>query len=521
MRLAWSLAAPAIMLFAASCGTVDQTSPTAGQDAAAAAGIDAASAHHSAPEAATGAEAAKPGQPADWDTEFRIPDAADANPDPNIVEVTIEARLQMLTILPSGAEGGPPPQTEMWTYNGGVPGPTIRTKKGDRLIVHFKNSLPEATTVHWHGVRLPNAMDGSTMVQAPIAPGGTFDYDFVVPDAGTYWYHPHIDSSVQVAFGLYGVLVVEDPSEPPLGDELLIVLSDAGINPDGSLMDGAISGWFGDYFGREGNVELVNGKSRPKLKMRAGMPQRWRVLDASRAAFQLFDVAGVALTRIGGDDGLSSGPYPVTRAELTPGEREEIFAVATAPPGSTITAMHEFADRFHTGVSMPGVPLFDIEVTADPQWTGGPVLPTKLASIAPIDVSNATTREITFDDVLEASDAGVDGGLDYLGINGKSSTDMTKMTSVHVKVGTTEIWNVTNHTSQDHPFHMHGYQFQVLAVGGTPPPVLEWRDNVKVPAQEKLELAVNFDSRPGMWMFHCHILDHAEMGMMAMLVVDP
>jgi plastocyanin len=190
-------------------------------------------------------------------------------------------------------------------------------------------------------------------------------------------------------------------------------------------------------------------------------------------------------------------------------------------------------------VALPTSPLFRIEVTDDPPWTGGPVLPTTLASIASVDVSNAATREITLDDVTEGPDGGiedasVDGALSYLGINGKSprgacsgldagtaAMDMATMTTVVVDEGTTEIWNVTNNTSQDHPFHIHGYPFQVLSVGGTLPPVREWRDNVNVPASETLTLAVSFDDRPGTWMFHCHILDHADMGMMALLVVNP
>lgn len=527
-----------ILVVAVVFGTACKASATDLETVPATVGPDATVLPGSA-EAPMGTEASAPGQPANWDSDFQLPEATDTNPDPNTVEVTLEARVQNLTILPASAEGGPPPQTPMWTYNGSVPGPIIRAKKGDRLIVHFTNSLPEATTIHWHGVRVPNAMDGTFYAQVSVSPGGTFDYDFVVPDAGTYWYHPHVDSSAQVGFGLYGALIVEDPSEPPLGDELVIVLSDVSLNPDGSLIPGDAQGWFGDYFGREGNVELVNGRALPSmtLKMRNGVPQRWRVVDASRSRFQHFTIPNVTLSRIAGDEGLSSAPYPVASVNLTPGEREEVFAVATAPPGTTLTATLEGVDRFHVGVPLPSAPIFNVEVTADPPWTGGPTLPTTLASITPIDVSNASTRPFTLDDVIEGDggvleDASVDGAVDYLGINGKSprgactspdagSTDMTKITTVVEEVGDSEIWTVTNNTTQDHPFHIHGYPFQVLSVGGMPPPVLEWRDNVNVPASQTLKLAVSFADRPGTWMFHCHILDHADMGMMGLLVVNP
>jgi FtsP/CotA-like multicopper oxidase with cupredoxin domain len=444
---------------------------------------------------------ADPGQqPAGWDGELRIPDAPDTNPDPAVVEISLEARTQTLSIVPGQ-------ETTMWTYNGTVPGPIIRATKGNRLIVHFRNSLPEPTTIHWHGVRVPNAMDGSSMTQAPVPPGGTFDYDFVLPDAGTYWYHPHIDSSAQVGYGLYGVLVVEDPAEPPLGDELVLVLSDVNLNSDGSLLQGDAGGWFGDYFGREGSVHLVNGRVRPKLRMRAGVPQRWRVVDASRAQFDKVLVPEVTLQRVAGDDGLSAAPVAVDRMNVVPGEREELVAIATAAPGSTLTAMSQDADRFHVSITLPDAPLFDIEISGDPPWHGAPPLPGQLASISPLDVSSAPVRMVTFQDVIQ-------NGTAYLGIDGQLSTD-----TVDVTAGATEIWQISNTTSQDHPFHMHGFPFQVVSVGGAPPAVLEWRDTVNVPAQGILQLAVHFDDRPGMWMFHCHILDHAEMGMMAMLVV--
>ncbi len=119
----------------------------------------------------------------------------------------------------------------MWTYNGLVPGPMIRARVGDRVVVHFTNNLAEETTIHWHGLRVPAAMDGMPgHSQAPIQPGGTFDYDFVVPDASTFWYHPHMNAAVQEGNGLYGAFIVDDPAEPTdLGDEVVMVLSDIDL----------------------------------------------------------------------------------------------------------------------------------------------------------------------------------------------------------------------------------------------------------------------------------------------------
>ena len=125
-----------------------------------------------------------------------------------------------------------------------VPGPLIRAKVGDRLIVHFSNHLPVATTVHWHGIRLPIEMDGVPGISQPeVQPGQTFTYDFVLPDAGLFWYHPHVDAAAQVGFGLTGALLVEDPSENiGVSDELVLVLSDIDVEHNLLLIRGAIPG---------------------------------------------------------------------------------------------------------------------------------------------------------------------------------------------------------------------------------------------------------------------------------------
>ena len=146
-------------------------------------------------------------QPAGWDAGIRLPEAVDTNPDPRILEISIAATVATVDIAPDRS-------VEAWTYNGGVPGPTIRLRVGDRLIVHFTNQLPTPTTIHWHGVRVPIEMDGVPGVSQPeVKPGDSFRYDFTVPDAGVYWYHPHVMAAEQVGFGLYGALIVEDPGE--------------------------------------------------------------------------------------------------------------------------------------------------------------------------------------------------------------------------------------------------------------------------------------------------------------------
>ena len=164
-------------------------------------------------------------QPLGWDANIQLATAEDVNAEPNIVEINLEARMASLEIVPGV-------RTTVWTYNGGVPGPLIRVRRGDRLIVHFTNRLERPTTVHWHGVQVPIEMDGVPGVsQPPVEPGGSFTYDFVLPDAGLFWYHPHVMSAAQVGSGLYGALLVEDPDEPVnVADQLVLVLSDIAVD---------------------------------------------------------------------------------------------------------------------------------------------------------------------------------------------------------------------------------------------------------------------------------------------------
>src|SRR5512139_976678 len=142
-------------------------------------------------------------QPDGFADELALAGVVDLDPDPSVLEVDLEARVTELEVVAGTS-------TPVWTYSGSLPGPLLRLRAGDRLVVHFKNSLPEPTTVHWHGVRLPNEMDGSPPhSQEPVPPGGTFDYEFVVPDPGLFWYHPHERSAAQLGFGLYGALLVD------------------------------------------------------------------------------------------------------------------------------------------------------------------------------------------------------------------------------------------------------------------------------------------------------------------------
>ena len=442
-------------------------------------------------------------QPPGWDQGLRMPALEDLNAAPGVVEVRLEAKVVPIAI---GGQTLP-----MWTYQGILPGPVIRAKRGDRVLVHFTNSLPAPTTIHWHGLRVPNVMDGvPDVTQAPIPPGGTFDYEFRVPDAGTFWYHPHVASSTQVGYGLYGALVVDDPegvAVVPPTDELTLVLSDVSITDAGALETPDATGGLGDYFGREGRP-LVNGRVRGAVKARPGLPQRWRVVNASRARYAALELPGFDVYRLGGDVGFAevARRLPFGIATVVPGERVELFVVPRGAPGQSIVGTWNTVDRLHTTAPPEKTPVLDVALEGEPV-IGKDLPPAKLAAFEPVsgvDASAPPAHALAFVDdrgALSMSHTQGDGGM------------------FTVRARTSEVWTVANMTGQDHPFHLHGFAFQVLDTGNGPPAQRELRDTVNVVARQRITIAIPFDDRVGTWMYHCHILDHADVGMMGMFML--
>jgi FtsP/CotA-like multicopper oxidase with cupredoxin domain len=450
---------------------------------------------------ATDARAQSSRQPHGWDTGVRAADAVDRNPDARVFETDIEARVAPVQ-LSSGL------RVEAWTYNGGIPGPVIRLRVGDRLVVHFTNRLPAPSTIHWHGLRVPIQMDGVPDVSQPeVKPGESFTYDFVVPDAGVFWYHPHVMSAAQVGFGLYGALVVDDPTERVgVTDELTLVLSDIAVESDGRLESPDSGGSAGMVFGREGNHVLVNGRELPRLEARAGAPQRWRIINTAKSRFFELSLASHTMQMIGADGGLME--YPVTKETLVlgPGERADVIVTPTGRPGATLTLQSLLFDRGYgsTETRPPVDDLMTIALTNEPALPPAE-LPAVRRQIEPLNTRDATPIALKFT-VAQASDGTFSYGVDGVAFSvGKP---------VRAKPGETQVWTVTNTTKWSHPLHLHGFFFQVLDDNGSPVHPLAWKDTVNVPLEKSLKLAVRFDDREGSWMFHCHILDHAEGGLM-------
>ena len=422
------------------------------------------------------------------------------------MEVNITAAVTTLSLQPGVT-------TEVFAYNGRVPGPTLDVREGDRVIVHFTNNLPEPTTVHWHGIHLPFESDGSPF--HPLAPGEKHDYVFTVRfgTAGTYWYHPHPDRRTGYAIGkgLFGGIIVRAADDPLSASmpEKLIILSDNRFLQDGSIEfpePSSHHGGIDEENGREGPVLFVNGHVMPTISIRSGEVQRWRLVNASAGRIYRISLSGHTFLHVGSDGGLFEKPVEVKEILLTTGERVELLVRGTDAPGIKSVLQNLPYDRY-----APQTRPRDWETTRDLltlQTTGeAPVIPVAipatLRKIPALDSTKATAvRTVVFSQGL---------------INGKTM-DMARV-DVSTTVGATEIWEIENIVGMDHPFHLHGFHFQVLERDGVPEPYRSWKDMLNIPKHSTARIIVRYDDYPGKWMFHCHILDHEDHGMMGVLEV--
>ena len=446
-------------------------------------------------------------KPADRTDDLAIPTLTDVNPDPSVVEVQIVATSATIEYLPGKV-------ANVWAYRDGavanstghVPGPMLVANRGDQVIVHFKNELPEPTTLHWHGIRPPIEADGSTSSQSPIPPGGTFDYRFRVEDSGSFWFHPHVRADQQIEKGLYAPLVVRGTESITVATDRYLVLDDVKLNADGQLSTETDA--MDLMMGRQGNVLLVNGKRGATLEVSAGSRERWRLVNAANGRFFKLRLANHRFQVIGTDGGLLPRPYSTETLLIAPGERYDVLVTFEASEGTRAALETLHYDRGHH-IPDPGPkPLMDVVYRAASQAAeltvpaGPPIEPLPVTARTPV-------RRFVLAE-FEARDG------TRFSINNEF---WPFNNAIHVTKGALEVWEIVNDAEMDHPFHLHGMFFQVLK-NGVPDTSLGWKDTVNVPQKSSLRFAVRYDAL-GMWMFHCHILEHAEHGMMGDLMVMP
>ncbi|MGE0396501.1 MAG: multicopper oxidase family protein [Kofleriaceae bacterium] len=433
----------------------------------------------------------------------------DTNPDPNIVEVELVAVEATHTYL----DGKP---ADVWAFRDGarsgskatIPGPLLEAKLGDTVIVHFRNELPEETTIHWHGLRVPNASDGTPFAQMAVQPGATYDYTFQLIDSGFFWYHPHMHGDMQVEAGLYAPIVVHDDIAIDVAADRVFVLDDVKLESTGKLSERTDN--LDLMLGRQGNVVLINGRQHPKVSAKAGSRERWRFVNAANGRYFNLELPGHTFRVIGWDGGPLVAPYEASTLLMAPGERYEVLVELADAEGDRLELRTVHYDRGHE-IPDPGpIELLAIDLVA--RGTPPSPLPTTWGTVLPIAVEPSSLQRrfvLREDDSVPA--------MPVFTINDEAFPNITP---VRGPSGQVEIWEVENLSEMDHPFHLHGMSFQSVDAAGAPSGPLGWKDTINVPRETTARFAVQLGA-PGRWMYHCHILEHAERGMMGELEVMP
>lgn len=426
-----------------------------------------------------------------------------ASPNGTVREVQLVAAPSTVTLFDGRS-------FDVWAYNGQVPGPTLRVHLGDTVRISFTNKLAQATTIHWHGVRVPNAMDGVPGVtQPPIAPGDTFLYEFTPKDAGTFWFHPHLRSSEQVERGLFGALIVEDATPPPYSRDELWVVDDWLLTPEGTLNNQFNTRHDLAHDGRWGNMVTVNGQRTPRLEVRPGERLRLRLLNVANGRvfapdFSALDAKVIAV------DGLYAGrPLSPAGFELAPGNRLDLDI--TIPSGARGQAFTVF-DRF----TRQAIALAEIAVEGEPVSTPRFESPARAHIPAWQRPEEPTPLRAEF---RLNSRSGGPFGIQWT-INDAAMDHTTHALPEHrqhLPIGQFSRLRFVNDSFRLHPMHIHGLFFKVLARNGAPVDEPHFRDTTLVHPKETVDIGT-VPEDPGLWMLHCHILEHAESGMMT--VVD-
>lgn len=433
--------------------------------------------------------------------------------------------------------------TATWGANGAYLGPTIRASRGDGVLMHVHNHLPQVTTLHWHGMHLPAVDDGGP--HQTIEPGATWSPHWTIDQqAAPLWYHPHPmgQTANQVYRGIAGMFIIDDSESDALPlphdygvDDIPLVIQDKRLNKDGSLNFDTgsidIDGFVLTDMGRLGNTILINGTYNAHLTV-SDERVRFRMLNGSDARiYNIGFVDGREFDMIGSDEGLLERPLRLKRIQLAPAERAEI--VATFRPGDSVVLRSfppnlqinlaglgaggfgaggfggggSFGANFEEQLNGGGETMDLLQIRAATNLRSSPAPPDRLVTLPPVDVSSAVrTRQFE----LQRNNA----------INGQQmNMDLINFATL---AGTTEIWEVSGFLPHD--WHVHGVSFRVIDIDGNPPPpqIAGLKDTVYVPPGSLVRILVPFGRYTDPhhpYMYHCHILEHEDAGMMGQFVV--
>jgi FtsP/CotA-like multicopper oxidase with cupredoxin domain len=406
--------------------------------------------------------------------------------------------------------------TSAFGFNATSPGPTLRVRPGDLLRVRLVNHLDQPTNLHTHGMHVSPRGNSDNPFLA-IEPGDSFDYAVRIPTdhpAGTFWYHPHHHGMVadQIFGGLVGALLVERASELPVTGERVLLVTDITIEDSGRV---ATPDMMATMMGREGDLVLVNGQHQPVITVPPGATERWRVINGCTSRVLALSLDGHRLTQVALDGVFLPAPVDRDQVVLAPGNRADVLVHPTR--GGEYPLVSQPYNRGGMGMmgGMGGAASASGPVTLATLAVAGPAtssapLPATLPAPPVPQGPSARQRQVTF---AMGMGMNMDTGMMSFTIDGR--TFDPGRDDQAVRLNTIEEWNVVNASPMDHPFHLHAWPFRVLATSAGAPPTGVRQDVVLIPAGGWVRLRIPFTDYPGRSVYHCHILDHEDHGMMA------
>jgi FtsP/CotA-like multicopper oxidase with cupredoxin domain len=405
---------------------------------------------------------------------------------------------------------GGKPTAKVMSFLERAPPPVLRVKQGEQLAVELRNRLKEPTTLHWHGIRLPNAMDGVPFLTQPfIYEGQTFDYAFAPPDAGSFWYHPHCNSLAQLSYGLTGLLIVEEKRDPGFDGDLAFNLRDWRLGEDGRFLK-LYNPRQTARAGTHGTVRTVNWKQQPSYDAPSGGLVRLRLIVTDVTRVYKLSIAGAQARIVAIDGNPVLVPMTLETYAVGPGQRLDVVVLMPEGEGREISILDHSQSPSVTLARVRAVGASRKRAIADVK-----ALPQN--PFPDLDVKGAPNISLEFQATAEQipkSKYCGDLGYSFWAINRRvwagSSPDPTAPIA-ELKLGKTYVLSLFNRTPHPHPIHLHGMSFKLLSSDRRElPPV--WTDTALIMPDENVQVGLVADN-PGDWLLHCHILEHQETGM--------
>ncbi|MCG9599322.1 multicopper oxidase family protein [Vibrio sp. Isolate25] len=420
-----------------------------------------------------------------------------------------------ITAEPATAELVPDYQTQVLGFNGQIPAPTIRCRQGEPVTIRFTNKLSEPTTIHWHGLRIPIEMDGVPFLsQPPIMPGETFSYEFTPPDAGTFWYHPHMNSVKQLGMGLVGLIIVEESQPVIFDEEHELMLKHWHLDKQGQWKDLMIPR-MSARMGTPGEWSSVNGIHEPIYQLKARATTRLRIANVDNTITYPIAVEGAEAWVIAIDGNPVKTPYKLSQHRIGPGMRVDIGLIA--PQAGERVYVRQMKGRF-------SFPLCEFEVVESSLPESQPLPKLPLNPVPQLDLANAEEIDFVFEWEGAVTPTSKDGkAMPKFWLTNKRSWEGMSKNNIPaplatLELGKTYIFDLKNVTQYHHPIHIHGHTFTVLEMDGKKIAEPFHTDTVLLGKNGRAKAAFVADN-PGRWMYHCHVIEHMKTGLMGYIEV--